>query len=116
MRLEATLPDSRGQALNDLAHDLGVNRSQLVDEAIGLFLKAILEIRRGHRIVSMSGTAPACELSTPTLATLEWSTVEWAIQPQRLQISAQEMERIAEILENPPEPSERLKAAARRLA
>ena len=76
MRLEATLPDSRGDALVKLADELGLTRSQVVDEAVGLFLKAVLEIRRGRRLVTVDAVTPGplCEMATPTLATLEWTT------------------------------------------
>ena len=47
MRLEATVPDIRGTALQELADELGMSRSQLTDEALALFLKAALENRPG---------------------------------------------------------------------
>lgn len=73
MRVDATLPDSRGHALDALADERGPSRSRVVDEAVGLFLKAVLEARRGHRLVTLAGDETACELSTPTLAALEWT-------------------------------------------
>lgn len=109
MRVEATLPDSRGQALDQLADELGLSRSQVVDEAIGLFLKAVLEARRGHRLVTLAGDKPACELSTPTLAAMEWTARS---QPLVLPDSA--VERIADLLESPPAPGARLAQALRR--
>lgn len=109
MRVEATLPDSRGRALDQLADELGLSRSQVVDEAIGLFLKAVLEARRGHRLVTLAGDEPACELSTPTLAAMEWTA-----RSQPLVLSDSAMEKIADLLESPPPPSERLTQAFRR--
>lgn len=109
MRVEATLPDSRGQALDQLADDLGLSRSQVVDEAIGLFLKAVLEARRGHRLVTLAGDKPACELSTPTLAAMEWTA-----RSQPLVLSDSAVERIAEMIDSPPEPGARLAKAFRR--
>ena len=53
MRLEATVPDSRGTAIVELAEELGLSRSQLIDEALALFLKAVVEVRRGNRLVTM---------------------------------------------------------------
>lgn len=75
MRIEATIPDSRGDAVLALAEQLGLSRSQIVDEALALFLKAVLEVRQGRRLVSqVPGEAhAACELTTPTLTTLEWA-------------------------------------------
>lgn len=109
MRLEATLPDSRGLALTQLAEDLGMTRSQLVDEAVGLFLKAVLEVRRGNRLMSVSDTTPACELSTPTLATLEWAT-----HTQAVHLSSEEAARLQALLEQPAAPTPHLRAAAAR--
>ena len=109
MRVEATLPDSRGQALDQLAEDLGLSRSQVVDEAVGLFLKAVLEARRGHRLVTLAGDQPACELSTPTLAALEWTA-----QRQPLVLSDSAVEKIADLLERAPSPGTHLAQAFRR--
>lgn len=109
MRVEATLPDSRGQALDQLADELGLSRSQVVDEAIGLFLKAVIEARRGHRLVTLAGDQPACELSTPTLAAMEWAT-----QSRPLVLSDSAVEKIADLLESPPAPNARLAQAFRR--
>ena len=109
MRVEATLPDSRGQALDQLADDLGLSRSQVVDEAVGLFLKAVLEARRGHRLVTLAGDEPACELSTPTLAAMEWTA-----RSQPLMLSDSAVEKIADLLDSPPTPGARLSQAFRR--
>lgn len=108
MRVEATLPDSRGHALDQLAADLGLSRSQVVDEAVGLFLKAVLEARRGHRLVTLAGDQPACELSTPTLAAMEWTA-----RSQPLVLSDAAVSRIADLLDEPPAPSARLTRALR---
>jgi hypothetical protein len=109
MRVEATLPESRGLALAQLAEELGLSRSQIVDEAVGLFLKAVLEARRGHRLVTIAGDQPACELSTPTLA-----AIEWAAQARPLVLPEAAVERIADLVEAPPSPEARLTAAFRR--
>lgn len=111
MRLEATVPDNRGTAVVQLADELGVTRSQLIDEALTLFLKAVLEVKRGGRLVIMDPHAsqPACELATPTL-----SALEWALQPQKLALPPDALARMHELAEAPPKPSARLRAAAKR--
>ncbi|HNH49434.1 MAG TPA: hypothetical protein PKY30_20470 [Myxococcota bacterium] len=109
MRVEATLPESRGLALDQLANELGLSRSQVVDEAVGLFLKVVLEARRGHRLVTLSGDLPACELSTPTLAAMEWTA-----RSQALTLSEASIDKIADLIESPPSPSARLSQAFRR--
>ena len=111
MRLEATVPDSRGRAIVQLAEELGLSRSQLIDEALALFLKAVIEVRRGRRLVTVepNSSSPACELATPTLAALEW-----ALRPEKLTLSAEAFAKMRAVAEAPPAPSPRLRAAAKR--
>lgn len=111
MRLEATIPDSRGSAVLQLAEELGLSRSQLIDEALALFLKAVLEVRRGRRLVTLDpqSSASACELATPTLAALEW-----AQRPARVELPPEALARMKELAASAPAPSPRLRAAAKR--
>lgn len=113
MRLEATLPDSRGDALVKLADELGLSRSQVVDEAVALFLKAVLEIRRGRRLVTVDAVTPGpvCEMATPTLATLEW-----AANAEQLRLPAAAVAKMQSLSEKPRKPSARLRSAAQRRA
>jgi len=106
MRIEATVPESRGEALVELAQQLGLTRSQIIDEALALFLKAVVEVRRGRRVVTIesNGTTPACEMSTPTLTMLEW-----AGQRPVIDLSAGGLGKVAELVESPPPPTEALK-------
>ena len=111
MRLEATVPDTRGSAVIQLADELGLSRSQLIDEALALFLKAVLEVRRGRRLVTLDprSSAPACEIATPTLAALEW-----AQKPEKIELPAEALAKMQELAEAAPAPSPRLRAAANR--
>jgi hypothetical protein len=111
MRLEATVPDSRGAAVQELADQLGLSRSQIIDEALSLFLKAVLEIRQGRRLVTqdLRGSQALCELTTPTLTTLEW-----ALSSEKLTLPDTALAKMQERLDAPAEPGARLKAAARR--
>jgi hypothetical protein len=95
----------------ELADELGLSRSQIVDEALALFLKAVLEVRRGRRLVTLDPqtSQPACELATPTL-----SALEWAMRPEKLRLPSQALAKMQEIVEAPPRPSARLKTAAKR--
>lgn len=110
MRLEATIPDIRGQAAIRLAEELGLSRSQLIDEALALFLKAVLEVRRGRKLVTLDPTSsqPACELATPAL-----SALEWAQQPEKLNLEPAALEKIQGLVSNAPAPGGRLRAAAK---
>lgn len=113
MRLEATVPESRGNAAAELALELGLTRSQLIDEALALFLKAVIEVRRGRKLFTMdpSTSQPACELATPTLAALEWASM-----PHTLNLGAEALTKLKNLVDAPPEPGKRLKAAAKRQA
>ena len=106
MRFEATLPDGRGQALVELAQELGLSRSQLMDEALGLLLKVVMETRRGGRVVVVDAEEgrPWRELVTPTLAHLEWTH-----HKGEAKLSQRGLERLAKTLQDPPEPSEELR-------
>lgn len=111
MRMEATIPDSRGATAVELADELGLSRSQLIDEALALFMKAVLEVRRGRRIVTMDpkGNEPLCEIATPTLTALEW-----AGRPARIDVSPKEMERVAVMVASPKPPGAKLRQAVKR--
>ncbi|MGI5865524.1 MAG: hypothetical protein ACOX6T_26170 [Myxococcales bacterium] len=111
MRLEATVPDNRGSAVVQLADELGLSRSQLIDEALALFLKAVLEVRRGRRLVTMdpNSAAPACELATPTLAALEW-----ALKSEKMELPPEAIAKMQSLSEAAPAPGARLRAAAKR--
>lgn len=111
MRLEATVPDNRGSAVVQLAEELGLSRSQLIDEALALFIKVVLEVRRGRRLVTVDprSSQPACEIATPTLAALEW-----ALNPEKMELSSAALAKMQALIESPPAPSPRLRAAAKR--
>lgn len=111
MRLEATVPDSRGSAVQELADQLGLSRSQIIDEALSLFLKAVLEIRRGRRLVTQDphDLQVVCELMTPTLTALEW-----ALSSEKLELPDAALAKMQELVDAPAEPSARLRAAAKR--
>lgn len=111
MRLEATVPDSRGSAVQELADELGLSRSQIIDEALSLFIKAVLEIRRGRRLVTLdqqTDTA-ACELMTPTL-----TAIEWALKPEKLELSDAALAKMQNMVGAPAKPTARLHAAVKR--
>jgi hypothetical protein len=110
MRLEATVPDSRGSAVQELADELGLSRSQIIDEALSLFIKAVLEIRRGRRLVTMDpqNLQAVCELMTPTL-----TAIEWALRPDKLELPDAALAKMQEMVDAPAEPSARLRSAAK---
>lgn len=111
MRLEATVPESRGSAVQELTDQLGLSRSQIADEALSVFLKAVLEIRQGRRLVTQDprGSRALCELTTPTLTMLEW-----ALSSEKLELPDAALAKMKEIVDAPAKPNARLHAAAKR--
>jgi hypothetical protein len=111
MRLEATVPDSRGKAVDELATELGLSRSQMIDEALAIFMQAVSAARQGHRLVTIDPRAnnPATVIVTPTLASLEWSA-----RPHDLSISPEGLQKVRALLASSPEPEPALRKAAER--
>lgn len=112
MRLEATVPDSRAQALETLATELGLSKSQVVDEAVSMFIQAVTAVRGGRRLVAVAADAskaPDCLIMTPTLSALEWTS-----RSEPLQVSVEALERVRGLIAEPPPPGQRGRAAAAR--
>lgn len=111
MRLEATVSEARGDAVVQLADELGLTKSQLIDEALTLFLTAVMEVRRGRRLMTIDqdATQPAREIITPTL-----SMMEWAMQPQPLSLPPAAVKKIAGMAASPPKAGARLRASGKR--
>jgi hypothetical protein len=70
-----------------------------------------MEVKRGRRIVTLDprSSQPACEMATPTL-----SAIEWMLHPATIELSSQAVSKMRELAEKSPEPSPRLRAAAKR--
>lgn len=113
MRFEATLPKKRGEALVELAKELGITKSQLLDEALGLFLRAVIGAKQGQRLALVRSETTrlegSCELVTPSLALLDWTAHREVIE-----LSADEYKKVLSLLESPPEPTEALKKLRRK--
>lgn len=108
MRLEATIADIRGDQLQELADELHVPKSQLVDEALALFMKAYLETKRGRRvaIIDAETQATVCEVASPSL-----SQVEWALHKARVSVSARGLKKVGRLIDKPPAPTAALRKA-----
>jgi hypothetical protein len=100
MRIEATLPDTRAAVVADLTHILGLNRSQLVDEALMFFARAVQEALAGRKVVACDATSNELrvDLSSPSMTTIAWRAQNWGHQP----LTAAEQVAIAELVEQPP--------------
>ena len=106
MRVEATVSDARGRQLAEIAEELGISKSQLLDEALSLYLIAIAEARHGRRVavVEPSTQKPVKELLTPAL-----SQLDWAAQREQVVLSREEFDSILHLVEHPPAKPAKLK-------
>ncbi len=110
MRLEATIPDVRAEAVLRLAEELGLSKSQVIDEALSLFLMAAAAVKRGGRIVSIGPDDAERELTTPTLAAIELALAERSA----LELSDDAIERVRALLVEARKPGPRLRRAAKK--
>ncbi len=114
MRVEATLPEPRGLQLAELADELNVTKSDLVQEAISLLMTALSGARRGQRVAMIDAASRevVTEVVTPLLAQIEWSAGR-----EKITLSEREAAKVDEPLSNPPQATPALrKAMARRRA
>ena len=95
----------------ELALQLGLTRSQVIDEALALFLKAVVEVRRGRRVVTVAqdGAGIACEMSTPTLTMLEWAN-----QRETIEVTPEAYDRVVDLVNSPPAPTAAFRKAMQR--
>jgi len=109
-RIEATIPEPRFEQVKHLEKELGMTKSQIVEEAIALFFKAVLEVRRGHR-VGFAGEDEKLirEFTSPAL-----SQVEWATHRETVRLSNRGFDRMQELVSKPPPPTPALRAATAR--
>lgn len=112
MRVEATLPEPRGLQLTELANELSVSKSALIEEAVSLLLVALTAARRGQRVAMIDAASQkvVAEVATPLLTQIEWTAGR-----EKITLSRREAAKADELLADPPEPTQALrKAMARR--
>jgi hypothetical protein len=91
---------------------LKLSKSQVVDEALSIFLKAYMETKRGNRlaIVEPETQRTVCEVASPSL-----SQVEWASFRRSLKLAPAAAKKVRRMVERPAAPTPALrKAMARR--
>jgi hypothetical protein len=108
MRLEATIPDTRAAQLEEVIAELKTTNSQIVDEALALFLKAFMEAKRGRRvaIIEPESRQTVTEIVSPSL-----SQVEWVAHRERVVLSEKDMKRVGELVAHPRAPTDTLRRA-----
>jgi hypothetical protein len=88
---------------------------QALEECIGPALQPLERARSGHVALipgwhaSLAIRPASCELATPALSTLEWASTR-----QRVYLAPEALAKIGRIVCNPPKPSGRLRASAKR--
>ena len=80
-------------------------------KALSLFVKAVLEVRRGRRLMTVDpqNAQARCELVTPTLAALEW-----ALKPEKLELPDSALTRMRDMIAAPAKPGAALRGATKR--
>lgn len=111
IRVEATLPEPRGLQLTELATELNVTKSDLVQEAISLLMTALSGARRGQRVAMIDAASRevVTEVLTPLL-----TQIEWTVGREKITLSQREAARVDELLSKPPAPTPALRKAMAR--
>jgi hypothetical protein len=106
MRLEATITDTRAAQLEEVIAELKTTKSQIVEEALALFLKAFMEAKRGRRvaIIEPESRQTVTEMVSPSL-----SQVEWAAHREKIVLSEKDMEKVGELVAHPRAPTDALR-------
>ncbi len=109
-RIEATIPEPRLEQVKHLEKELGLTKSQIVEEAIALFFKAVLEVKRGLRVGFVAEEEKLVrEFTSPAL-----SQVEWAAHQEAITLSNRGFDRMLELVSKPRRPAPALKTALSR--
>jgi len=108
VRLEATITDTRAAQLEEVVAELKTTKSQIVEEALALFLKAFMEAKRGRRvaIIEPESRQAVAEVVSPSL-----SQVEWAVHREKIVLSEKDMEKVVGLIAQPRAPTEALRRA-----
>jgi hypothetical protein len=110
MRIETTLPEPRAQQLAEMADELQMSKSAVIEEALALLFTSLAEARRGRRmaIIDAETQRVISQFSSPAL-----SQMEWTASRERLTLGAREFSMAAEAVANPPRPTAALRKAVR---
>lgn len=104
MRLEASMNDVRGQQFEELRKELGLSKSELVEEAVAYLLDSIDHVKRGRAVAVMEDDRKITDLNPPT-----FSLIRWLNHRETVTLPGSDFDRVADALEKPAEPTEDLK-------
>jgi uncharacterized protein (DUF1778 family) len=104
-------PGPAGPGHRQAAEQVGLTRSQLVQEAVALYLKAVMEVRNGRRlaVIDRKSKSAVVELTSPALTQLEWLATG-----ETIDLFPAAAERLAALVAKPPAPTPALMQAVRR--
>jgi hypothetical protein len=105
-RIEATIPDQRAEQVKQLEQELGLSKSQLVDEGLAILATAVAETRRGRRLGFVGKDQKVTEFTSPALSLVEWTT-----EREPVKVSRDAFEQVKALVEKPPAPNAALKKA-----
>ena len=97
MRLETTLPEIRREQLRMLQAELKLTKSQVIDEALSIFIQAHMETKRGNRLAIIDADGR----QTGEVASLALSQIEWAAFSKRLNLSTTAVRKIRRMTKHP---------------
>ena len=111
MRIEATIPDGRRDQLETMQAELGLSKSQVVDEALALFLHAFLEAKKGRKlaIIESESGKQISEMTSPSLGHVEWTTYR-----QSLKLGTAAVKKIRQMVKQSAAPTPALRKAMAR--
>ncbi len=110
MRIETTLPDPRARQLAEVADELHMSKSAVVEEALALLFTGLFEARRGRRLAFIDARTQRVisQLTTPALSQVEWTASRGSIGPRMREFSM-----AAETVADPLRPTPVLRKATR---
>lgn len=104
MRLETTITDRPDiERIQYLQRLLDAPNASLLREALMVYGWAVREILTGRRIASVGPTGAVREFTSPLLERLNWMSRE------RVQFAGEGFARVAELVNEPPEPTPELR-------
>ena len=104
MRLETTITDRPDmERIEYLQQVLDVSNASLLREAVLVYAWAVSEKLAGRRIASVGSSGPVREFTSPFLERASW------LSRERIQLSPEGLMRVAQMVQEPPEPTRELR-------
>lgn len=107
-RLTATITDQQNAAVEEMASEYGLSSSEVVKEAISMFMQVVVEAKRGRRLmmVDESHKRPAVAITTQMLTSMDWTQ-----HKHQIDLSPKDFEAVQKMIDSPAEPTDALREA-----